>query len=455
MLAKIIDHKTGLGSTPSWIRFCLLVAFASTASAQTLARPGWVGSGLNTDPWWKHAVFYQIAGQTNPVDFKSLTVRLDALQSLGVDALLLQAPVLPAPGSNGSMPDLDSFDDLLRQASGHGIRVLITLDPPNSSTDLAGLVRFWLNHGIAGLHISTPQGASPEGMQALVQTVRKLVAGAPGQRIVISDLDLAQPQTAQSSHRAAATRPTRSSSDQLQIDARLNRLQTLDAATLRPILVQTITQPSLLLDLRPPSSSPASADAHSPLANAIATVALLTHPSVLIDSSANLVLEPTIPRAEEPEQVAKPATPPPPPPQPGVYLPYVPYIPPVKPRTPPPPKTTAPDPLTTWYLQLAALHHSNAAVKSGTKIFLDFDAQNALVWVFRPATPTLANPPVFVLCNLSASPMQLSLAEGLKSLNLHGLFLRTLLRSDSGLGAQNINTVTLPPYAVYIGELKR
>jgi alpha-glucosidase len=60
-----------------------------------------------------------------------------------------------------------------------------------------------------------------------------------------------------------------------------------------------------------------------------------------------------------------------------------------------------------------------------------------------------------VACNLSAVPVTLSLTAATKSLNLHGSFLRTLLRSDQHLGPQDLDAVTLPPFGVYIGELGR
>ena len=100
------------------------------------------------------------------------------------------------------------------------------------------------------------------------------------------------------------------------------------------------------------------------------------------------------------------------------------------------------------------LHHDNAVVRSGSKIFLDFDAQNALVWVNRPASPSPLNPPVVVVCNLSSSPLQLSLTAAIKQLNLRGFFLRPLLRSFDAMGAQPLDNVTLPPFGVYIGELR-
>jgi alpha-glucosidase len=60
-----------------------------------------------------------------------------------------------------------------------------------------------------------------------------------------------------------------------------------------------------------------------------------------------------------------------------------------------------------------------------------------------------------VACNLSASPLRLSLTAAVRSLNLRGSYLLTLLRSDQAMGPQDLDSVALPPFAVYIGELHR
>ena len=433
----------------------LLAAASAPALGQMLARPGWNGNGLDTSPWWERAVFYRI---DSPADARDIASRLDALRSLGVDALILPAPELPPPGSNGAMPNLDDLDNLLRQAGSHSIRVLLTLHAPNVKTDLSGLARFWLSRGVAGLYVATPPGTTAEQTQTLVETVRKSASGALGRRVVLTDSDLAPPDGSdvhQPARNAAPVRTSRTSGPavaQLQIDSRLGRLPALDAASLRPLLVQAIAQPDLLLD-----TAVASSGTHPPLAEAMAAIALITHPAALIDSSANLVLEPSPDQSAAPatsEQPARP-TPPPAPLPPGTYLPYVPYAPPPpKPRPAVAPTPKPADPLTTWYRQLAMLHHDNAVVRSGSKIFLDFDAQNALVWVNRPASPSPLNPPVVVVCNLSSAPLQLSLTAAIKQLNLRGFFLRPLLRSYDAMGAQPLDNVTLPPFGVYIGELR-
>jgi len=86
---------------------------------------------------------------------------------------------------------------------------------------------------------------------------------------------------------------------------------------------------------------------------------------------------------------------------------------------------------------------------------LNFDQQNALVWAVRPLTNTATTPPVIVACNMSSKTVHLDIGTAINSTGMRGTYLRTLLRSDKGMGPQDINAVTLPPYGVYIGELHR
>jgi alpha-glucosidase len=107
-----------------------------------------------------------------------------------------------------------------------------------------------------------------------------------------------------------------------------------------------------------------------------------------------------------------------------------------------------------WYRRLSELHHGNATVSSGATITLDHDDQNVLVWVRKPQTVSAISSVLIVMCNLSAQPVQLSLKSDIQRLHLRGTFLRTLLRSDRGSGPMHLESLTLPPYAVYIGELR-
>jgi hypothetical protein len=327
--------------------------------------------------------------------------------------------------------------------------VLLLLSAAHADTELAGRARFWLTRGVSGFRIVV---TDPQQSAAIVQAVRALTGSVAGERIVLADSLFAADNSAYpaSTHRSTAGRNP-ATAPLLQIDTQITQLSSRTAAALRPLLAQSLAQPNLLLEARSPASEPG-------LARLLAAIALTINSTALIDPAVELVLPASAPRAPEPEpQTDKPAPPPiPPQPPPGVYLPYKPYVPPPRPHNAAPaPLPPPPDPLAAWYGQLAALHHGNTALRTGSKVFLDFDAENALVWVARPAVPTPQNPPVIVLCNLSSSPVQLSLADTIKKLNLHGFFLRTLARPDSGMGAQDLNAVSLPPYGVFIGELRR
>jgi hypothetical protein len=114
----------------------------------------------------------------------------------------------------------------------------------------------------------------------------------------------------------------------------------------------------------------------------------------------------------------------------------------------------SPSSLLNWYRQLSALTHSNRTLSSGAITVLNHDDQNVLAWVRRPAAASLATPAIVVVENLSAQPVTLSLKADMQRLRLRGSFLRTLMRSDSGMGAMHLDGMTLPPHAVFIGELR-
>src|ERR1700736_6513621 len=80
-----ISYKSGARNPymPSSLTLLLALCLSTTALSQTLARPGWAGSGMSAEPWWKHAVVYQLDPHNfNNDGLKSIPPRLDYLQSL-------------------------------------------------------------------------------------------------------------------------------------------------------------------------------------------------------------------------------------------------------------------------------------------------------------------------------------------------------------------------------------
>jgi len=443
--------------TPPRFLTLLLACALSSAPAQTLARPGWAGSGMSADPWWKHAVVYHV----NPTDFSAsegsplhgLTQRLDYLHSLGVDAVLL-TPIQPDPAHgqaiDPALGTVDDLDDLIHQASRRNIRVLLDLTP--GTPDLPTVARFWLNRGVAGLHLISANAALH------LAELRKVSASYLGQRVVLGDLDPSTPSPQKSilTHNLDAP--------QLLLDPRAGTVPQLSASTIRPAIdaaqtmIQTGRSMPLLITDGPTyiSSIRRYADGQHDLAIAkvVATVLFTTGAASQIYSGQELGVT-----AESPASTSSSA----PNSNQSLIQWDAPHSPAKGSATTASPLDATPnvaledaDPtsLLNWYRGLSALHHGNPTINSGATITLNHDDQNVLAWIRKPQTVSTISPVLIVICNLSAQPVQLSLKPDIERLHLRGTFLRTLLRSDTRRGPMHLESMALPPYAVYIGELR-
>jgi glycosidase len=443
------------------LTLCLACSLLMPAFAQTLARPGWAGSGMSADLWWQHAVLYQV----NPANFSpsdkgpihGLTQRLDYIQSLGIDALLLtpiQSDATHAQTLNPALGTLDDFDDLIHEASRRNIRVLLDLDPQISTADLPSVARFWLNRGVAGFHIS---GFS-DTAHAQVAALRKATATYIGERIVIGDLD---PSTPPDPRQRTYNAPD-PQAPQLLLDLRAGTQAKLIASAIRPAIdaTQDILQAGHTLPILAtdgPSytrSMTRYADGQHDLAIAklLATVLLTTHADALLYYGQELGITAAQASNAATPLIAWDAAPAPPKGKPAP-----------SPAAEEPGKSKLPNAaledanpasLLNWYRQLSAIHHSNPTIADGANITLNHDDQNVLVWVRKPQTISPISPPLVIICNLSAQPVQLSLKADIQRLHLRGSFLRTLVRSDNGSGPMHLESMTIPPYTVYIGELR-
>ena len=452
-----------------------VLTFAAAASAQTLARPGWTGSGLSTQSWSKHAVLYEIDTRsfqdTNGDgigDLKGIAQHLDYLKALGVDAILLEPLTAAAPAQPGSQPapidpalgTIDDFDDLSLQASRHNIRILLDLPNPDP-----GLARFWLTRGVAGFHIP----GSTDANAAAIQAIQKLLPKYAGQRILITDAELA----AAGKH----------SPDQLVLDSEIlripssasaNRAAELRAALEHSQAMLRSATPVLVTDAAGlPRSQNRFADAahEADAAKLIGTVLLLNRSVSLIYAGQELGLSsptgapvtmpwvppPAPPVTDTPPPAPKPVPPPSTTPS-DTYVPYVRPVAPPKP-VPPDPATAAgqdlnPNSTLNFYRQLVQLHHGTSPLRDGEEILINHDDQGALIWVRKPPVPSQQNPAIVILCNLSGKPLVVSLKDDMARLHLRGSFLRKILRSDDALGSMYLDPITIPPFGVYVGELR-
>ena len=181
---------------------------APAGNAQTLARPGWAGSGLNGEPWWRSAVFYRIDPATfqdsdgdGIGDLPGITSRLDYLQTLGVDAIILEPQTVRSPKSLGAAPaqggaqivsiiDQPGFDDLLSEASRRHLRIVIVQPLSGAVSSVFARARAALSRGAAGIELASADAASSPAFAAssLFTDLRTLAASFPGERVVLSDL---------------------------------------------------------------------------------------------------------------------------------------------------------------------------------------------------------------------------------------------------------------------------
>src|ERR1035437_6573876 len=125
----------------------LLILLTSPILGQITARnsPSISKKDSAVDPWWKHAVIYEIYPRSfqdsngdGIGDLKGINFRLDYLESLGVDAIWI-SPMYPSPQvdfgydiSNYEAidPQYGTFDDMTRliaQAKQHKIRVILDM----------------------------------------------------------------------------------------------------------------------------------------------------------------------------------------------------------------------------------------------------------------------------------------------------------------------------------------
>lgn len=398
------------------------MAWCGVSQAQTLARPGWAGSGMTSVAWWRHAVIYR----ADPRGFgglHGLAEHVDYMHSIGVDALLLTGLGGDAGNirealdpSAGTMEDLD---EVVRRGSESNIRVLVEL---HAGPDAAARARLWLTHGAAGFYV-------PGASAAEIAEIRRIAGGFAGQRMVMGDADT-----------MAAARGVEA--PQLVADGRVATQERLTAAMIRPALeaAQSMVDagggaPVLFSDgpsLKRSVSRYGDGTHDAEIAKTVAAMLMTTRAGAMLFYGQELGLTDgvkeisfAVPKKGEAPAVGSVAA-----------------------------GEASSASLLNWYRQLSALEHSNRTMNSGAMTMLEHDDQNVIAWVRRPQAVSLTTPAIVVVENLSAQPVTVSLKADMQRLRLKGSFLRTLLRSDNGMGAMHLDGMTLAPYQVFIGELR-
>lgn len=462
-----------------------LLPLAGPARAQVLARPGWAGSGVSTEAWWRNAVFYRIdvklfqdSDGDGTGDLRGVAQRLEYLQALGVDAVVLRAPFAE-----------EGFDDLQLEASRQHVRVIVELAPWDAqaaepAAKLHDEARMWLTRGAAGVSLRTSTIPATANAAGIVHSLRTLVRSLPGDRIL-----LAEPLA------AAAALPPRAVRDEgvELVDVAMPLSADSGAAALNGGITLPGGNGWPLLS----SASTAGSDAAWDMIRAAALFS--SRGAVLLDAGQELGAEPgklmpwTPTNLTHPDKIAAAAAAenadpakPAPSPREDVYGAYVPYKPPPKalPKGAPgseipdfetlPGFTTGtlgdPDPglakrnaaveeytsgsVLHFYRRMIQLHHGNASLRNGTPYVLNHDAQRALVIVRRAPAGARTAATVITVMNLADKPVTLSLTSDLAWLKSRSSVLRPLAASWTETPiVQNAEVLEIPAHGSFVGEL--
>ncbi len=407
-----------------WRAILAIVLACGTASGQALAHKNWAGNGMTVAPWWAGAELYEI----DPIDFqdadgngfgdlRGIADRLDYLQALGVDGLVLSNMPLRV-GGTGVQPfeemygSEEDFDRLVQEATRRKLRVLVdvALSARESTTETLAAGRFWLTRGVAGLRlVRDMNGAALTTTQQAerVRELKRLCAGFAGQRVLVSD---------------GVSRE----GVELVEDKRLVGLKAPRAFDLRAALAASGDGTVVMTE----SSERIHDDA---LAKSMAAVLLLGRGAPLLYFGQELGMAGSA--APEPMQWGA---------EHG-FTTGTPWI------AMGPNAASAnvqaedadPASLLNWYRKLGTLRHASAALRTGVTEVQSGNS-DAVVWVRRDRRGD--GPAVVVVVNPTARAVYVPLPMGP---------LRMLAASYAFEGEGVGHGVTVPPYGVFIGEQRR
>jgi len=448
----------------------LLALFVGGAAGQTLARRGWVGSGMTVDPWWKTAVFYELDPLTfqdssgdGYGDLNGIADRLDYLHALGVDAIVLSPFQLPpAAGANHPATALDAaygtdedFDRLEREASSRKMRVVVDLPLGGKRPveETLSVARFWLSRGVAGLRLTAEQddpdmaSLNPAEREQRVRALRKLCVGYVGERVLVWDAPGSEPEAASRPERRRKT--TAPALPQLQVDRTLEELTRWDAAGLKAFLQAAVPGANALAatDAADRSRSwgrwdEATDSERLGAAKTLAAALFLGRAMPWLYFGQELGMT-SAGIAPAPMQWGG---------DPG-FSTAMPWV------EPGPNAATAnvatedadPQSLLNWYRKLGALVHENGSLHGGSVTPVETGYSDVVAWVRRGKLAS--DRPVVVVCNLSARGVLISLTQALNGIGVRVTSrIEPLAVSFAGDPSVAASGISLPAYGVYVGQ---
>ena len=413
------------------------------ARAQTLARPGWAGSGMKVAQWWRNSVIVEVSPESAGAGtvLGHTRLQLGDLQTLGTDALLLRgldagsAGKVGEPQLAGNYGTMDEFDQLMREASGRRMRLMVELPAGLTGDALLGDARFWLNRGVSGLALPAEASGSDETVRAL----RGVLHGYVGERVL----------AAESAGGAASARVGSGADLVFTVLPGFGAgAQATDVAAVRTAIDGAARRGGS-------GASVASVDPKAPAvtggeAKARATALLMARGSVALRAQDVGVGPEEEARLQEAERDAAEKR--------AIETATSPAAASNARRAAAARKAAAASALElpgdatfSWYSRMIGMHRGNPAMLGGEQTLVDEDEKGALVsvWQGRGGQPLVA------VVNLHAEPCTMDLKDEFEHLRLRGLFLRTVVRTDPGMGAMPLGKVSLPGYGVYFGQLGR
>jgi alpha-glucosidase len=445
--------------------------------SQTLAHKGWAGSGITVDPWWKSAEFYQVdpllfedSNGDGFGDLNGITQRLDYLQALGVDSLVISPlPLMPGAGKGQAVEARygteEDFDRLEQEASRRKMRLVVDLPLSSSQSagEMLGAARFWLSRGVGGLMVTSEHGNNlldPVERTARLRALRKLCGSFVGERVLMAETPLAEPIAVERAPQARVKKRHHVAAPaedpvQLKVDQVLASQELLNASAVSVTLFSaTASAPGevLVSDTAERARSWYRYAGELPPEQALALAKMLAAVLFLGREEPMLYFGQEIGMAAaaghpQPMQWGDPQG----------FTSGTPWV----DMSPNEPTTNValeegdPGSLLHWYRQMSKLRHDDAALRGGPITQVDTGYPDVVAWVRKGSARK--DPPILVVCNLAAQPRLISVADALQRLGLSTAYgVRALALSLPGMDHTSAAAgINLPAYGVYAGELRQ